>query len=262
MNIDRRRFFALTAAIAAHTASCTSPPPPVVNVPTEDTTPAKNGDPTPAAATSAPQPSTTASASATPPSDAPAPSRGGALAAGDSDDANFDPSKVHAQKCAGGAADNLKGSPGSCAALKPPGPSCESFSDTKQQCDATKSWLKPRVAEKAVQCHLAKTGTTNVCKFNLVTECFIESLASACVDPAAQATCKNVMNRCGAPKDRYTKLTEDSCVAAVSAVNDTYRSKFVSCITEFCRFETCAYHLTTSFGGPTNETKGGLKVRK
>jgi hypothetical protein len=146
----------------------------------------------------------------------------------------------------------MKGAPSACA-LKSPGPTCESFMDTKSQCDATRSWLKPRIAEKAVQCHLAKSGTPAICKFNLVTDCVTEALSSACIDPAAVTTCKQVMNKCGTNK--HGKLTDDACAAAVSAVSDAQRTKFVSCITEFCRFETCFYHLV-----PTAEAGGKKRL--
>lgn len=245
MNVDRRRFLALTTAIAA--AHCAPQAPPTVNVPTENV----DVSPTSAASSSSTAPPPEADPRAAPPAE------GTFVANGPTSEGNVVPPpprgpRVKAQACP--PADNLKGHVASCATLVPPGPTCESFSDTRSQCGAIRSILKPRVAEKAVACHLAKSGTPAICQFNLVTDCATEALRSVCLEPAAVATCRGVMNKCSG--DRWSRLDEDSCAAAVSAIADTHRAAFVSCITESCRFEPCFYHL-----GPSRETGGTPKRR-
>jgi hypothetical protein len=144
---------------------------------------------------------------------------------------------VMAQSC--NPALNNVGTAPSCN-LKAPGPTCESFSDTKQECPTLTKKLKPRVAAAAIECLKRKSGTQEICEFNVTGICAYEALGSACLDPTAKAVCNKVVAKCGAgPRDAYNKMSRESCEAGVSGVADAKRAKFISCITEFCRFEGC-----------------------
>jgi hypothetical protein len=186
--------------------------------------------PTPVPApTPAPTPTPTASPTASPV----APSYKGANP--------YDGTPIAAQSCS--AAENAVGTPGRCA-LKAPGPTCESFGDTVKECPTMTSLLKPKVAQAAIDCLNRKSGTKDICEFNVTSICAYEALASACLDPAARTLCNGVMARCGAgPRGNYNKMTRDACEAGVSGIADARRKKFVSCITEFCRFEVCLTYL-------------------
>ncbi len=146
---------------------------------------------------------------------------------------------ISAQSC--NPALNRVGAPKACA-LKAPGPSCESFSDTKKECPTLNGLLKPRVAAAAIDCMNRRSGTKDICEFNVSSICAYEALESACLEPSAKAVCNKVMSRCGGPKGRYNKMTQAACEAGVSGISDAKRAKFISCISEFCRFEVC---LTT-----------------
>jgi hypothetical protein len=146
---------------------------------------------------------------------------------------------VRAQSC--DPALNMRGGAVACR-ISPPGPTCESIHDTKTECPTLNGLLKPRVAATAIDCLNRKSGTKEICEFNVSSICAYEALGSACLDPAAKAVCNNVVARCGPPKGHYSKMTRESCEAGVSAISEGKRKKFISCITEFCRFETC---LTT-----------------
>jgi hypothetical protein len=144
---------------------------------------------------------------------------------------------VTAQSC--NPALNNVGTPPSCT-LTAPGPTCESFSDTKQECPTLTKKLKPRVARAAIECLKRKSGTQEICEFNVTGICAYEALGSACLDPSAKAVCNKVVAKCGAgPQSAYNKMSRESCEAGVSGVADVKRAKFISCITEFCRFEGC-----------------------
>jgi hypothetical protein len=228
VKIDRRRFGALTAAIAA--AHCAPQPPPVVAVPVEDIKP-------PAGSNGASPP--TLHDPGRPDDDDGKPLSENA-ARSSLDEAIL---RLHAQNCP--PADNMKGSPGTCGTIaKPPGPTCESLNDTRMSCTNMRILFKPRVAEKAVACHRQKSGTDAICNQGVTAECAIEAIGAACADPTALLYCKSVVSSCSAG----SPLSEDACIAAVSAVNDWRRQSFLSCIVESCRFEPCFHSLL-----PTSE---------
>lgn len=51
------------------------------------------------------------------------------------------------------------------------------------------------------------------------------------------------MAECPTPRDRYDEMSHESCEAGVSGIADAKKKKFIACITESCRFETCLTYL-------------------
>ena len=227
-SIDRERFLVLTAALAASVPACattpaTAPPvaeplviPPIASAP-------------PRAASAG------ASASAMPPREVPPPDEPPQAPTAGSPDP-YAGTPVHAQACP--VAENAIGQIPACA-LKAPGPTCESFSDTKTECPPLTRLLKPRVAAAAIACLNGRSGTQAICEFNVSSICAYEALGSACLDPSAAAACTKVMARCGTG----TKMSRSSCEAGVSAIADGKRARFLSCISESCAFESCLTYL-------------------
>ena len=125
--------------------------------------------------------------------------------------------------------------------LKAPGPVCEGFSFTKSECSNLKKGMKPREAEKAVSCLLAKSNTEDICAYNVVSVCALEGVARACIDSATDKSCQAVMQKCKG--QRWSKVTMTSCQAALSSVTDKNRPRLVSCIQEGCDVENCFYNL-------------------
>lgn len=239
MKVDREKFLVMVAAVGAGVsllpAACTtnnsppSAPLEAVNVP-----PPASAAFTPMP-TYVPPPAPPPSASVAPPPD-PGPVPHGAGKAPNP----YDGTPVSAQTC--DVALNKVGSPGSCA-LSAPGPTCESFADTKKECPTLNALLKPRVAEAANACLRRKSGTQEICEFNVTSICAYEALGAACKDPAAKPVCDKVMAKCGGAKGSYNKMSRESCEAGVSGIADSKKSRFISCISESCRFETCLTYL-------------------
>ncbi len=130
-----------------------------------------------------------------------------------------------------------------------PGPTCESFADTKTECPTLQKLLKPRVASAGpAECLRRRSGTKAICEFNVTSICAYEALGSACLDPALIGACDGVMKRCGGAKGNYNKMSRESCEAGVSGIADSKRKKFISCISESCRFETCSRTSERDYG--------------
>jgi hypothetical protein len=251
MRVDRERFLSLVAFLATSAtlasacgASQTTPPnepgpsPAGAGAPEPVTIPIASAAPAPSASSSASAPNApreatpaeieSARALSQPPSEPPkAPNP-------------YDGTPVKAQSC--NPADNKIGTLPACT-LSAPGPTCESIADTKHECPTLATLLKPRVAQAAIECLRRRSGTKAICEFNVTSICAYEALGSACLDPSAKAACDGVIQRCGAPHGNYNKMTRDSCEAGVSGIADAKRKKFISCITESCRFETCLTYL-------------------
>lgn len=153
----------------------------------------------------------------------------------------YDGTPVTAQSCSPSL--NATGPIPKCAIKAPPGPTCESIGDTKSECPTLATLFKPRVAAAAIECLNKRSGTKDICEFNVSSICAYEALGSACKDPAVTPLCDKVLARCGTGKGRYNKMSRESCEAGVSGVADSKRARFVACITESCRFETCLTYM-------------------
>ena len=243
MQIDRKRFFLLTSMLtAAACGSKTDPSPNApsgpISIPVQPPAPAST---TPAATTTA----ETATPDAGRTKETP-------VASSEDDDeqpyqdwpgtANPPLAKtVHAQSC--DVSENAKGKAVACALKAPPGPTCESFGETKADCPKLSRWLVPRVAEKAAACLNTKSGKKDICLFNVGPSCVIESLSSACLntDAKIETSCKRVMAKCNQMDKQYRHMTTDACKAALSAIVPARHSSFVSCAQESCDLVPCMY---------------------
>ncbi len=133
-----------------------------------------------------------------------------------------------------------------CVDFGLPAPTCEQGMSPGFDCARLRATPTPQAASAAVQCMLAARGTCAVHRVDAARQCFLGSLSSACVDPAAGAACDAIVAKCGARQGR------DECVAAVSAVAPERRSAFVSCATERCSVDC----FDAADGGKTPPPKG------
>jgi hypothetical protein len=132
---------------------------------------------------------------------------------------------------------NMHGFPRSCGGLKAPGPTCEGFDYTKDECAGMQRHLVPRVAAKAIDCVLAKSGSDDLCGSNVTAICAYQALASACVEPEATPVCAQLVTDCA--RDPTTHVAQAACEAAWSALRKEDRPKFIACMTESCHFGSC-----------------------
>jgi hypothetical protein len=140
---------------------------------------------------------------------------------------------------AAGSCGNDRGRVSSCRTLRPPGPMCESFDDTLDLCDGFATGMQPRAAEKAVACLLARSGQRSICQFDVGQKCAVEALKSVCLEPYSDQPCRTVMVSC-----RGTKLTQQQCQRALSAVKGRNRLQLLTCISEGCSVDYCFYNLS------------------
>jgi hypothetical protein len=134
------------------------------------------------------------------------------------------------------------GTIGDCGTLRPPGPSCEGFDDLKETCSTLARSLQPRVAQKAVACILAKSGTRAMCDFRTPSRCVLGALAAACTDPAVETTCASIASNCGpgrVPLGGAPMITKPPCIQALSAVSGPQRDSVRSCVSEECSLNSC-----------------------
>lgn len=224
MQIDRSRFLLLTATIAGGACGSGQAAPqgggpvvaaPVVALPSEET-----GEKNEGRASSSAKPEVSAAEGE---GDPIAALGGGSKAGGGDDDASM---------CEEGGVP-----PKGCNTLRAPGPQCESFLDTKGMCTKLARGLKPRVAEKAVDCLLAKSGKQSICDFRVGSECAMSAVRKACIEPSTQSTCAPVVRACSG------NLSMKDCQSLLSAVEAKHRRSMVSCMTEGCSIDYCMYDI-------------------
>ncbi|MBX3230612.1 MAG: hypothetical protein KIT84_00230 [Labilithrix sp.] len=231
MKVDRERFLLLAAALATGvcapacgTSPAYPPPEPPPPPPQEPLVVAPVAPPLPVAYAATPEPR-----------DAPEPPE--PVATTSAPPNLYEGTPVKGQTC--DPTQNKVGAAPACKLAPPPGPACESINDTKKECPTLNTLLKPRVAQAAIECLKRRSGTKDICEFNVSSICAYEALGQACIEPYAKQACDGVMKACGGA----AKMARDSCEAGVSGIADARRKKFISCITEFCRFETCLTYL-------------------
>ncbi|HEY8076922.1 MAG TPA: hypothetical protein VIF62_22500 [Labilithrix sp.] len=146
---------------------------------------------------------------------------------------------VKGQTCDAG--ENAKGAP--VCTLRPPGPTCESFSQTRGECSRLRTWLVPRVAERAAKCLSAKSGKQDICYFNIGAACVIQAMNDVCLDtsPRIDTSCKRVMTKCGAIERQYRHINLNACKAAMSSIVPSRQAKFLTCMQESCDLVACHY---------------------
>jgi hypothetical protein len=224
MRIDRSRFLALTAAIAAASACNAGMSPPASPSSAADRPP-----PLPKEMT----PSDPASLFRTPDEVNPATGL---------DDTIGDPATQSACD-----RENSYGSPGDCDSLRPAvGRPCdlgEGFGEIKDACNLLKDSLSPRMAERAVGCLLAKSGSPAICSETVVSECVTRAFKSNCTDSSSLDPCRGVLSECAAHPpatgEGLTRVTLSECRGAVAAVPAESRSKMIACMTEGCTAGDC-----------------------
>jgi hypothetical protein len=222
MKVNREKFFVLVAALAAGCRDVGPPP----EAP-ERWSPASSSPGETVPARPRPAPHAEGSHAVSPVSSA---------SEGDGED-GLDPfaEKIVGERCNPWL--NMHGFPRSCAPLAPPGPACEGFGSTKEECAGIETHLKPRIAAKAIDCVLAKSKSPDLCSRNISGLCEYEALASACLEPEAAPVCAGIVAGCA--DDPHAHVVQAACEAAWSALRESERPKFVACMTEGCHFGSC-----------------------
>jgi hypothetical protein len=217
MQIDRARFLLLTASLAG--GGCSSNPP---SDPVAPPTPTETGPEVTVPETSTPSltvaaPETTASAEPTTTS-APQPS-----------------------PIASGPCDNDTGTVAACSLKAPPGPFCESFSDSREACKSFRTGLRGAVAAKAVDCLNAASGKQEICDWQTQEKCGMEAIRTACIQPSTFNQCSPVVSACAG--QQWNKLTIEDCQRLLSSVKDGKRKAMITCMTEGCSIDSCMWSL-------------------
>lgn len=220
MQIDRSRFLLLTATMASGACGGASQPAtgdpvvaaPIVTLPAEDKPPSAESRAVAGAQAGEGEPSDDVRAT---------------LEASGSSSSPDDPSMCDD----GGVA------PKGCSTLRAPGPQCESFTDTRDMCGKLARGLKPRVAEKAVDCLLAKSGKQAICSFDTANQCGMAAVRKGCIEPSTQSACGPAVRACGG------RLAMKDCQALVSSVTDKNRRSMIACVTEGCSIDSCMYSV-------------------
>jgi hypothetical protein len=104
-------------------------------------------------------------------------------------------------------------------------------------CNKLSRGLRPRVAEKAVDCLLAKSGKQSICDFRAASECALSAIRKACIEPSTQSLCATPVRACGG------SLSMKDCQSLLSAVNVKHRRSMIACVTEGCSIDYCMYDL-------------------
>ena len=127
---------------------------------------------------------------------------------------------------------NSQGEVPQCS-LQAPGPQCESFKDTKKECPVVRSLLKPRVAQRFMECLNGKSGTKDICEFTSASTCMPFALAAACIEPGTEATCRRSVAQCDR-KGKGHELTMQGCQALLSGTVASQHRRLISSMVEFC----------------------------
>lgn len=215
MQIDRARFLLLTASLAG--GGCSSNP---TTDPATPPAPTETGQEVVVPET--PDPATTA---------APEPT----------ETADPEPTQRPSQPQPSGGCDNDTGTVPACSISAPPGPYCESFTDTKASCKSYRSGLRGAIAAKAVACLNAVSGTQDVCNWEVSQKCAVEAIRTACIQPSTFNQCSPIVSQCAG--SQWSKITMEDCQRMLSSVKDGKRQAMLTCMAEGCSIDSCTWSL-------------------
>lgn len=221
MRVDRHRFLALTAALAACNAQApVAAPGGVIEIPS-------TAPPAPPAPTNASGASDAGSAP---------------VAAKSEVDES---AAVELEPIDACTTTNASGTPADCTKLRrPPGPHCESFDDTIDECKEMTRLLRPAVAEKATKCMLAKSAAGTICQFGVAGLCAGQAFRASCADPSTVDDCKAIVKKCAKyPVETVPRVTVAECQGALGAVAAKNRPAMLSCMSEGCTSGYCFSYL-------------------
>jgi hypothetical protein len=129
-----------------------------------------------------------------------------------------------------------------CKALKPgPGPHCESFDDTVEDCAKYRAVLEPTAAEQASACLASKSGSKAICEFGVSSTCFMAGASKVSPSQESVRACLDLVSQCRHKPG--ADLTLPGCRAAYSAVRNEQRNALVTCFTESCSVRNCFWSL-------------------
>ncbi len=128
------------------------------------------------------------------------------------------------------------GAPAACSTLKEDA-SCAPFDFVRDSCANDLSYLKPRIAERAVGCMRA-VGPKKLCEVMPIYECLDDALRSACEDPAADAACAAIVQKC--------PVSLDECRGYLSGMNDAGRAAVAKCLSNA---QQCGYGVWSCIEG-------------
>lgn len=217
MEIDRRVYLQLVAAIATSTACGAKQDPPPVMVPIEI-------PPLPSAplATS-PAPPPSSSRAESPSQDEletqPVSAAGGIWAQ------PYDPS-ARAR---------------SCAELKCPTPTQEGMGALRNACRTIEKRVTTETFQRFMTCMMARNNTRDTCDLMLVGEkpgeCLHDWYDTPTIDPTTAAKCKPIVAACAGPNRSVhanASLSMSDCQKILSVTNPAAEKKMIHCVTEYC----------------------------
>jgi hypothetical protein len=224
MNVDRKRFLRLAAAMAGATVACGTKPEPqsAIMVPVE--APPDEGAPLATATATATEPARVAT---TPPPPEEEPPSVPVAANGPAGiwALSYDPSAKAK----------------SCADLKCPGPTQEAMGALRNACRTIEKRLATEPFQRFMTCMMGYNNTRNTCDLMKVGEkpgeCLHGWYETPKIDPATAAKCKPIVAACGGSKRSVHAskgITMDECQKVLSVTNPKSEAKMIHCATEYC----------------------------
>ena len=131
-----------------------------------------------------------------------------------------------------------------CDSLQPPpGPHCESFIDTKNDCTALIDGLEADAAERAVNCLASRSKTESICRFDALQDCFIIGTSASMPEPRLSKECSAVVKNCAGNRWARGDLTMETCGSVMAAVKDHLEADMIGCMAEGCGLGSCVWRL-------------------
>jgi hypothetical protein len=105
-------------------------------------------------------------------------------------------------------------------------PRCVSgdFPFSRDHCEDYRKFMKPKVAERAVQC-LARLGAKGICDGCGIYRCGDQALKSACPDATADLLCAQIAASC-------PSVNRAQCAVYLSGMNTAGRAKVRTCLAD------------------------------
>ena len=129
----------------------------------------------------------------------------------------------------------------SCAQLKCPGPSQEAMGALRSHCKALSDTLRTEPFQRFLTCMMAVNNTSSTCDLALVGtekgECLESWSSPPAIDPATASKCTPIVAACNGPKRSvYAEgaLSMETCQRIFSVTSAKGERRMIHCVTEYC----------------------------
>ena len=131
-----------------------------------------------------------------------------------------------------------------CRSLQPPpAASCDSFDDTKFDCESYAVVLRKDAAERATRCLARRSGRASICRPAAPQECLMAAIRGISPHKETRSRCQQLLRTCRATHRGRGDMSLSTCTRTLTAAKPALQPALLTCMAQGCGLGTCVWDL-------------------